>query len=449
MSVRLPISSLTSTQQAQYRKELTFQYKQKNIMRNQRRPPPPKIVKAYAESTSTSTEESHVSLPVAWAWKNLKQYNAHEVQQLGYQQKLQPWSDLQRDELQQVVTLLEKRRTVALTLRTGAGKTAVALFAACHLNLLTVVLVHNSNHCAQWTNEIEHYTTARSEVVETNTNGIRRDTQIIVCLYKRWAKIPESIRRSVGLLIIDECDEFNNKTGVEAILSMQPAYCIGATATFVRPGTGLETIMYSVLGHFFVTRQFDVDFDVAKILTGITGDEIPSEHTRGCDWNTLKHSLLYNPKRNKIIVDVCRIYKEQGKKMMIICTEIKHVKILHQMLTEAGLDNDYMCDDKDTYEDAPGRILIGTAKCCGRGFDQQSACPNWCGERIDWVLFADFVNNDADRMQWAGRAFRTKNTPVIAQLVDRNPTIQRQWKNAEKMYLSMGGKIQEYEMTGA
>ena len=447
MAVRVALTSLTPEQQTHYRKALTFEYKQKNIMRHPRaRPPPPKIVHAYTQDPVTNT----VLLPMAWTWKHMKQYNSHTLARLDYTATLQPWSDLQRAELQQVMTVLHKRRTVALTLRTGAGKTAVMLFASCELGLLTVVLVHNSKHCKQWASEIEHYTTARYEIVEAKTNGIRRDTQIIICLWTRWEKIPACVRNSVGLLLVDECDQFNNRSGVEAILSIQPLYTIGATATFQCVGTGMDKVATAIFGDLQVSREFDVEFDVDKILTGCTGDEVPSQHTKGCDWNTLKHSLLYDrPARNNTIVNACRVYLQQGHKIMMITTEVRHCKLLHEMLTQAGLDSDYMCEDKRDYTDALGRILIGTAKCCGRGFDQQSACANWCGERTSCMMAVDYVNNDSDRTQWGGRAMRcTTRRPLIVHFVDRNPTIQRQWKNAEKMYTQMGGTIRECELTG-
>ena len=445
MSLAIPVKELSEEDVQRYRTALHFEYKSKDVMRyKSKHKPKPKVVNAYVEANDI------VHLPMWWAWKNFRKYNTRKLELLDYKQKLYPWNELQEKELADVVKNLRQRRSVALTLRTGAGKTAVSLFAACDIKVLTVVFVHVVDHCEQWLSEVEDCTTAKAEIVETDTNGINKDTQIIICFYGRWMKIPACIRERVGLLIIDECDEFNNRTGIEAILSIQPIYTLGCTATFARPGTGLETIMHAVLGHAFVTREFDVHFEVRKILTGIEGEEVAAKHTRGICWNKLKHSLLYNDERNMMILQVVKILLAEKRKIIMICTEIDHTKLLHKLLMDNGTDNDYMCDGKNTYEDKLGRILIGTAKSCGRGFDQKNSCKSWCGERIDCVFDVDYCNNDSDRTQRAGRAFRANNPdkpPIIVHLVDENRTIVNQWRNAEAMYKRMGAEVQEYTLS--
>lgn len=439
MSVRVRLDSLTHEQLDKCREELTFQYKEKNIMKYKSKyKPKPKIVTSYREG------EKYINIPMYWAWTNLKLHNTYGLEPAGFKQVGSPWNNKQKEELEQVVKKLRKKRTVALTLRTGAGKTAVALFSCCHINLLTVVFVHNSDHCDQWAASVEKYTTAKYEIIKTNTNGVRKDTQIIICLYTRWEKIPKCVRQRVGLLIVDECDEYNNTSGVNAIASVNPMYTLGCTATFARPGTGLETIMHSFLGYSFVTRSFDVDFKVVKVLTGIEGTLVPSKHTKGNDWHTLKKSLLYDMHRNSMIVQLVLIQLEENRKIMIVCTEVDHAKILYKLLSKRNVDCDYLYGSKKkSYKDSS--VLIGTAKRCGRGFDEESFCSDWNGVRIDCVMLVDFVKNDVDRTQWIGRAFRAKD-PVVFQLVDNNNTMANQWKAAERMYLWMGASIEECEL---
>lgn len=455
MAVRVSAAGLSEERKNElYRTPLTFVYKEKNIMRyKSRHKPKPRLVPAYREAGDVAF------LPMHWAKDKFGLANAHNAipqapspgcEWAPFAPKLGPRDDLQTGELASVMRELRTHNSCALTVRMGAGKTALSLFAACELGLLTIVFVHNSKHCAQWEQSVAKYTTAKSQIIETDTNGIRQDTQIIICLYTRWEKIPACVRQRVGFVIVDECDEFNNDSGVDALLSVEPAFFLGCTATFQRSGTGLHVIMEAVLGHAKVTREFDVDFDVHKILTGIQGDLVPSRYTQGNDWLLLKQSLLYSDERNALITKLVTIYLAQGRKIMLLCTEIKHMLELHRLLQEAGIDSDYMGGGKGSYTDRPGLVLIGITECCGRGFDQESGCSDWTEEmgRIDTVMIVDFINNDEDRMQWMGRGLRASKgvKPLIIHLVDDNNTVRNQWRNAEKMYLHLKGTIHEFEI---
>jgi hypothetical protein len=440
MAVRVPLKSLSSKQLKGIEESLTFEYKEKTMMRSPKfgkYKPKPKTVKCFY------IEGKEISLPSAWAKRELNVVNTHVTKDHKYKKKKEPWTRKQEKEVDKVIEKLTNYGSIALTLRTGAGKTAVALFAACHFKGFTVVLVHCKDHCTQWKKAIESYTTAKCEIVETTTNGIKHDTDILICLYTRWNKVPLCVRNDVRFLLIDECDEFTNKSGIEAVLAFKANYIMGCTATFKRPGTGLEVLMEAVLGYEMVTRTFDVKFNVTKILTGIEGELVPSEHIQGNDWNTLKKSLLYNDRRNRMIVEIVKMRLDQARKIMIICTEKKHVVLLAELLDQANIDVDTLYGTKRDYIDSD--VLIVTAKRGGRGFDEENFCNNWGGKRINDILIVDFVKNDADRTQWIGRSFRDDD-PLIDQLVDNNQTCMRQWDAAEKMYRWMGAKITEVEM---
>jgi superfamily II DNA or RNA helicase len=448
MSVVVSLETLSKEFRTKIEESLIFEYKQRDILKKKKHSdyvPDVKTVRGYS-----SAENNSISLPMHWARENIGIFNDYVAEDRNYKRIKEPRDILQENELADVVRILEKDKSVSLTIRTGAGKTAVSLFCACHFKQFTVVLVHNSDHCTQWYNSVKTYTTANPEIVTMKMNGIAKDTDILICLYTRWNTVPECVRNNVGLLIIDECDEFCNTTGVEAILGFHPVRVMGCTATFARPGTGLETIMHSILGYSFVTREFDVNFTVNKICTGLTGDRTPAKHTMGPDWLVLKQSLLYNEERNQQIVDVVDIRLNQGKKIMILCTEVKHVDILYTLLKEKFEkdDSNYTCDflygNKKSYIDSD--VLIGGIKKCGRGFDEESFCKNWNRKRIDCIMIVDYLNNRTILLQCIGRGFRSNDT-IIDHFVDKDSTIEKQWNNCKKIYLELGADIHCFKLT--
>lgn len=458
MSVAISLDTIDPLFRKKIEQSLVFEYKQRDIMKKKKKSygdseqsSTPKTVRCYANAS-----KNRISLPMYWIWKENGVFNNYITEDRKYKRTMSFKNELQESEFKQVIDILEKKRSVALTLRTGAGKTAVSLFCACHFKQFTVVLVHNSDHCTQWYNSVKTYTSAKPEIVTLNMNGICHDTDILICLYTRWKIVPECVRNDVGLLIIDECDEYCNPTGVEAMLAFAPLKTMGCTATFDRPGTGLETIMHSILGYSFVTREFDVKFSVNKICTGITGKRIDAKHTMGPDWLVLKQSLLYNPDRNNLIVDLVYIRLSEGKKIMIMCTEVDHVMILYELLSKRFSEDtkkdalaksytcDYLCGNKKSYKDS--NVLIGGIKKCGRGFDEESFCDNWNGERINCMMLVDYINNETGLLQTIGRGFRSLD-PIVDHFVDKDSTIEKQWKNCAKIYSKLGADIEEFELT--
>jgi superfamily II DNA or RNA helicase len=435
MSVAVRLESLSKKQRKWIAQELTFQYKENTLLKKQYRK-----TTIMQEVSCFSADKHRILLPMYWAKENFELVNDKSVERRKYRSKLGPRDEKQQDELDKVIEQLTNHRTTALTIRTGAGKTAISLFVSCHFCQTTVVLVHNSGHCKQWKNSIHKYTTARAEIITSDTNGIDPDTDIIICLYTRWMYIPACIRSCLGLLIIDECDEFCNEGGVEAIINMRPLRVMGCTATFTRSGTGLETIMHSFLGYDFVSSEFDVEFTVTKVLTGIQGHREDARYTQGVNWLKLYKSLLYNNARNELIVELVKIRHQEGRKTMILTTERDHVMLLYELIKATGIKVDWICGKKKTYKDSD--VLIATKKKAGRGFDEESFCEDWGGVRIDNVVVAGYIVNPEDKTQAIGRGFRAFK-PNVDELVDDDQTIEKQWDKAEDLYISMSAEIEE------
>jgi hypothetical protein len=437
MSIKISASSLSQSQGKSIALSLTFTYAKKNIMRNKYSQETEKSIACYI------SQEDYVYLPFYWANKNLNMSNEYTTKQYEYKRIMDFRDNKQMIEFESIIDNLNKYKSVALTIRTGAGKTCLSLFTACYFREFTVVLLHNDSHCDQWYNSVLKYTDAKAEIVTKNMNGVKNDTQILICLYTRWEKVPEIIRKDVGLLIIDECDQYCNKSGIESILAFEPKKIMGCTATFSRPGTGLEIIMNSVLGYNFVTREFDVDFTVARINTGIKGVREKSKYAKGADWNTLKHSLLYNDKRNEIIIELILIRLEEEYKIMVLSKEVKHVMIIYELLQKANISSDFFCGKKKCYVDS--KVLVATAQKAGRGFDEESSCKSWNKKRINCVMIVDYVNNETDIIQWIGRSFRASN-PRVDILIDKDPSIENQWRNNKKIFVNLGANIETLDI---
>jgi len=392
-----------------------------------------KSVQCYVKS------DKGIAVPFNWCWRNLRITNDYETKVYNYTSTLPYLNQEQEDVTNEVIDTLTRKRTAALLARTGSGKTAVSLFAACKFKGRTVIIVSDKTLEVQWISSIEKYTTAKCCSVDINGSAIDDDVAIIVCMYTRWGKVSKYIRTNISLLIVDECDTRYNKTGMESILSFNPLRILVCTATFNKVKTSLESTMKLIVGNNnFVARGFDVAFEVYKFNTNIMGLEKKQRGKYNVDFTKLKQSLLYNDARNELIVKVILLLLEEGRKIMVIASETKHVDLLVEMLDNKGVNVDYLYGKKTTIKNCD--VLVGGTKKCGRGFDEESYCPGWDKRRIDCVVRVDFRRDPSQLIQENGRAFRAKN-PRIVHFVDRNGMLVNQWKACKSLYESYDAKI--------
>ena len=188
---------------------------------------------------------------------------------------------------------------------------------------------------------------------------------------------------------------------------------------------------------------FDVEFDVTKIETGVEGLRVDSKYVPGCNWMVLKQDLLYNPIRNLMIAEVVDERLEQGWKPMIMCTEVDHLLLLEELLFSRGVNVSVLYGDMTNYNDAD--VLIGSAKKCGRGFDEKMFCKNWGGKHIDCIMIVDYVANSATLTQWIGRGFRVPRgeRARVDHFVDNDSSVEKQWTKCLDVYTWMGAPIED------
>ena len=385
-------------------------------------------------------ESAYVRIPFTWGAKmynfnnDLLKHRPINIKMIG-----EPRDEVQMDQLNKAIDDLNTHRTAIFNLRTGFGKTALSLFLSCKVGLLTCVLLPApSDLVEQWMTSGKDLTTAKMAEVDVNIKKlIPDDTEIICCYMERACKIPKEIRDLVGLLIIDEAHLFCNTTGINAILEFSPKFVVACTATFTRSADEMHRVMETVVGNKMITAKFDVKFRVTKVNTGIEGTREPNPNKPGVNWHKLNKSLLYNPIRNEMIVDLLLQLQPSGK-ILVLTTEVEHAKLICALAKKHNVKVDYYAGEKKSYEDSD--ILVGNVQKCGTGFDEKSKCKTWNGIRIRYVVICGSMRNVERIEQAIGRGFRAED-PHIYHLVDKDPTIRSQWTSAKKLYDKLEAEI--------
>lgn len=428
MSIRIPLSSLTTEQIELIQKYLTLQPIEPFQPRNpiiQRDPVPPILF--YTISGSD------VLLPRAFGRKMFPSYSESTTVATSPFQFTGELFEHQVSIVEECQRNLTETGGTILNGYPGIGKTVMTSKMAADLGLFTLILYHRDILGTQWKDTFDNCTTATSWIVGTPVPP--KPVNVVICMNTKFRTLPLEFRAKIGTLIIDEAHCFCTPSNVACLLGTSPRYIIGVTATLERPD-GMESMIYTLCGINKVTRISQKQFKVIKFLTGIAPETTISVRG-GVDWTDLVSKLSNDESRNRMILEW--VEKYPTSKVLILTDRVEHANVLHRMLKEKGESVDVMAGTKKSYQNS--RVLVGTKSKIGTGFDEKSACPDFDGHRIDLCLIVFSTKQMGLLEQTVGRAFRAE-FPTIIHFVDGNDIFKRHWSKAQKWYLSRNGQIE-------
>ena len=355
--------------------------------------------------------------------------------------------------VQDAIKLLNDTRTVLLALRPGFGKTVISVFLVTRFlspKRKTLVLIKASILQSQWLDSFNNFSDAKAICVPSSSDPkkIRNEfdkavelVDVIICMYRRVDKIPSNVIASVDILIVDECDEFATHDKVDSLLATTPSYVICATATPERED-GMHRMLRCMVGYNDVQRsQYDPNLTITKINTPFEPD-IEFNSSGDIMWSTMVKSLLELEERNIMLMDLVIECVKDGDKIIILTDRIFHPPLIKKMIEEKdnSITVDVMYGDKKSYSDSD--VLIATKSKLGRGFDEESFCPDYDGIRLNVLIIAISVKNKYTIQQYIGRVQRSGN-PKVFFFVDQHCIHEKHWTICRDLYKDRGATIRE------
>ena len=193
----------------------------------------------------------------------------------------------------------------------------------------------------------------------------------------RTDKIPDSLRKEIGCLIIDEAHCFCSTSNVEPLLSFSPKYIIAETATRSKITICIGMIQ-SICGTHYIQKLSTKKFKFIIIKTNL---DYPIDHAKN-PFGELLTNQGKCEKRNQIIIDILKANKE--RKTIVACSRTNHCKTLHDLLKEENMESAELYGTKKNYQTKD--ILIGTGSKMGVGFDEANFCDDYDGRASDLLL---------------------------------------------------------------
>ncbi len=325
---------------------------------------------------------------------------------------------------------LNKYGSTIISAYCGFGKTITSIYIATKIGLKTLIVCHRIVLINQWKESIEKFTEdAKIQIIEGDEK-INKDCDFYIINAINIPKRNSLYYKDIGTLIVDESHILLAEKMCLGLKYIFPRYVIGLSATPYRMD-GLNILFDLYFGDRKITRKLYRRHIVYKVMTGFK-PEVKTNRMGKVDWNSVLNSQCEDEKRNELIIDIIKKYKERV--FLILCKRVIQANYIVKRLTEEKEDVTSLIGSEQKYEQS-SRILVGTVSKVGVGFDHP---------RVNTLLIASDVEQYF--VQYLGRVFRVKNSePYIFDLVDNYGLLEKHFKTRMGVYIEHGGIIKKYE----
>jgi len=353
-----------------------------------------------------------------------------------------------REEQQQIYhemveTLHKNHGSVLLSLYPGGGKTITSIYVAYQIGLRTVIFTHRIVLMDQWVESIERcfrdsITSPSLRICRLEGGNMTKDSLPEADIYvvnainvPKWT--PEQwAEKRIGTVIVDECHVMVTSVFVKALACIAPRYLIGLSATPYRPD-GYDTLLHFYFGKQPIVRSL---FRPHRVLVHKTPWEAPDVKDRRGQrlWDpVLEFQATFEP-RLVWLVDTLLHPSFQDRHMLILCKRKQHILRLRNLFLERGISELDIATlyGSQTQFRREARFLLASFQKVGVGFSH---------DILDMLVLA--TDCEEYFLQYLGRVFRRPDVePIILDVQDIHPSLQRHFYTRRSIYRQSGGQLQ-------
>ena len=323
----------------------------------------------------------------------------------------------------------------SLEIPCGRGKTVMALKLIEQLKTKTLVIVHKSFLLDQWIERIEQFLPdARVGKIQGQIIDID-DKDIVIGMLQSLSmkEYPQSMFKSFGFTIVDECHHISSEVFSRSLLKIVTKYVLGLSATMQRKD-GLTKVFKMFLGEIIYKEKRDATDEVlVKAVEYKTNDE---------EFNEVIYDYRGNPQYSSMITKLCTYNQRCEFIIQVLSNELKiypeqqvmilgqnknilvylHKAIEHRNIASVGFYVGGMKKD-DLKNSESKKVIIATYAMAAEALDIKSLT----------TLF--LVTPRTDITQAVGRILRVKHKrPLVVDFVDTHKVFKNQWNKRRKFY---------------
>jgi len=306
----------------------------------------------------------------------------------------------------------------------GAGKTIMGLELIVRKKQPALILVHRKQLFDQWIERIESFLKIpKKDIGQINSSKKKIGKKITIGMMQSFSRMEDEdvkkFKNQFGTIIVDECHHIPAKTFRKVISNLDSYYLYGLTATPKRKHND-EKLIFLYIGDILEdmkSHQNKSDEKLSHVVIKKTDLEIPFEHMID-DPKILSKVLIFDSKRNKMILEDISLQVETGKKILVLTERKEHIEVLNLYLkksfeTIAISGGDSMAKRKlklDQIKLGHFQILISTGQFFGEGLDVKN---------LDCLFLIYPFSFEGKLIQYIGRIQRSKNNKLIFDYRDK------------------------------
>lgn len=334
-----------------------------------------------------------------------------------------------------------------LEVKTGKGKTVIALKIISIMRQKTLIIVHKEFLADQWKERIDEFLPgAKVGRIQGSVFDIEgKDIVIgmVQTLYNR--EFPESAFSDFGLTIIDEVHRIGSEEFSKTLLRIVTPNMLGISATVDRKD-GLEKLLYMFIGpKIYKDESKSEDPVCVRAIEYSSTDEefnLPMFDYRGNPMFSSMISKLCNfSHRSDFIVRILKdlIIESPDSQIMILAHQRKILTYLHDAINHHNIATVgfYVGGTKQSIlkETEEKQIVLATFSMAAEALDIKTLS----------TLF--MVTPKSDIVQSVGRILRAKHdTPIIVDLVDSHSIFKNQFAKRRQFYKKNNYRIRSVPM---
>lgn len=339
-----------------------------------------------------------------------------------------------------------------LQLFTGAGKTVLALYLICQLQLKTLIIVHKSVLLSQWKERItEFIPAARVGIIQAKKVDTEDKDVIIGSLQSLAMKEYDAgLLDDIELLVCDECHHFGAEVFSRALPKVGAKYTLGLSATPDRKD-GLTKVFKAHLGDTVYKLERQSPQTIVKRVIYHSNAHSYCQEKRNFRGTVMLPTMINNitahmPRNLLLLHQIIYYLSDEDRQIMVMGDRIAHLEWLHaefesrrvsierEGITRPATSGLYIGRMKQAQLDSSAGkdVIFASSAICREGLDIAS---------LNTLLLATPVG---DVVQATGRIMRKSHAvcPLILDIVDAFSVFHGQAKKRAKFYTK--SKFQQY-----
>jgi superfamily II DNA or RNA helicase len=338
----------------------------------------------------------------------------------------------QRAALASVLESIGERGSALCEMRTGFGKTVVALALCAELRVRALVLVHTHTLLAQWVERAREFVGVEPPAARGNAAFVRcvaSDAPLVVAMIQTVVAADAPTGR-FDLVVYDEVHHVCARAFSRAIFALRSPLAVGLSATVER-ADGLSVALGWFFGPSIRTEGPTIRATVERLALDDHGVEATTVYNKALRRDAVNFSRLVSDlaacdARTQQIAGRVRELLAAGRVALVVCSRVAHCAAMRDALRPFSVR--VLAGGKR--QDAAGAFnaIVGTAGTVGEGFDEPC---------LDTLVFATPV---VAVTQAIGRILRRRNAnpPLVLDPVDPIAVCSAQWFRRLAAYRDAG-----------